>query len=163
MFFKRILGLLAAVGLSLGGALAAEHHHGHDHHAAAPARPTLKADGTKWTTDAPLRNGMEQIRTRMGAALADIHGGRLTAAQYRKLSGDVRGEVNTIIASCKLDPQADAQLHTVIGEMLAGAEKMTEKSKAGRQRGAVAVVKGLEDYAAYFEHPGWQPLTAESH
>lgn len=157
--FKTILGVFVATVLPIGGALAAQHHDGHEHHADAPMQLALRADGTKWPTDAPLRRGMEQIRQRIGAVLVGIHAGKLTAAQYGKLAEEVRGEINAVIANCKLDPQADAQLHIVVGEMLAGADKMTRKSASGRQRGAIAVVKALEDYAAHFEHPGWRPLS----
>lgn len=158
MVFKKILSLLIAAGLTMGGALAADHHHEHDHHAGTPAKLMLQENGAKWSTDAPLRSGMEQIRKRMNESLEDIHAGKLTSTQYGKLARAVRGEINTIIAKCKLDQKADEQLHLILGEILAGVERMGGKSKAGRHEGAAGILKALEDYAAYFDHPGWEPI-----
>ena len=159
---KGIWKLLAAAGLALGlaagGSLAADaHRHEHDH-GAAPARLELN-NGKKWETDAPLRKGMESIRGSMDAALHDIHENKLSAAKYGELAKKVNGEVNGIVASCKLDPKADAQLHLVIADILEGVEAMEGKAKkVKRQAGAVKVIGALEKYGAYFDHPGWQPL-----
>ncbi|CAB1369257.1 hypothetical protein [Denitratisoma oestradiolicum] len=155
MVFKKILSLLIAAGLTMGGALAADHHHEHDHHAGTSAQLMLQESGAKWSTDVPLRSGMEQIRKRMGDSLEDIHAGKLASPQYAKLAREVRGDINTIIANCKLDPKADEQLHLILGRMLAGVERMGGKSKAGRHQGAVGILKALDDYSAYFDHPGW--------
>lgn len=154
--------LLAAAGLALGlaagGSLAADahkHEHGHD---TAPARLELN-NGKKWETDAPLRKGMENIRNSIDAVHHEIHENRLSAAKYGELAKKVNGEVNDVVASCKLDPKADAQLHLVIAEILEGVEAMAGKAKkVKRQAGALKVGGALEKYASHFEHPGWQPL-----
>ncbi len=156
---KRIWTLLAALGLSLGlvaGASAADaHKHEHD---AAPAKLELN-NGKKWATDAPLRKGMESIRKLMDASLHDIHEGKLSAAKYGALAKKVDAEVGGIVANCKLDPKADAQLHLVIAEIGEGVEAMEGKAKKiKRQTGAVKVIDALEKYGAHFDHPGWQPL-----
>jgi hypothetical protein len=158
---NRMLRLLGTAVLSLAlastPATAAEHRHGHGH-GAAPAKLELN-NGRKWETDAPLRRGMENIRHAMDAALHDIHENKLSAARYGELAKKVNGEVDGIVASCKLEPKADAQLHLVIADVLAGIEAMEGKAKkVKRQAGAVKVVGALEKYASYFEHPGWQPL-----
>ncbi len=156
---KGIWTLLAAAGLALGlsaGSLAAD---GHKHeHGAAPAKLELN-NGKKWATDAPLRKGMENIRKLMEASLHDIHEGKLSAAKYGALAKKVDAEVGGIVANCKLDPQADAQLHLVIADIGEGVEAMEGKAKkVKRQTGAVKVIDALEKYGAHFEHPGWQPL-----
>lgn len=156
---NRIWSLLGTAALSLAlassPATAAEHRHDHG---AAPARLELN-DGRKWETDAPLRQGMENIRGAMDAALHGIHGNRFSAAQYGALAKKVNGEVSGIVARCKLEPKADAQLHVVIAELIEGVEAMQGKAKPSRREaGAVKVVGALEKYAAHFEHPGWQPL-----
>jgi hypothetical protein len=156
---KAIWTLLAAAGLALGlatGSLAADAHK-HDH-GAAPAKLELN-NGKKWATDAPLRQGMENIRKLMQASLHDIHENRLSAAKYGALAKQVDAEVGGIVANCKLEPKADAQLHLVIADIGEGAEAMAGKSKqAKRQAGAVKVLGALDKYGAHFEHPGWQPL-----
>ena len=161
---ERTLKFLAAVGLSLGLAatsLAAAEQSAHKHdqeHGAVPARLSLN-DGKKWATDAPLRQGMENIRNTMDAALHDIHENKLSAARYGELAKKVNGEVGGIVANCKLEPQADAQLHIIIADMLEGAEAMQGKrEQSTRQHGAVQVVGALEKYAEVFDHPGWAPI-----
>jgi len=154
-----IRALLTAAGLALGlaaGSLAADTHK-HDH-GAAPARLELN-NGQKWQTDAPLRQGMQNIRGAMEGALHGIHERKFSAAQYGALAKRVNGEVSGIVANCKLEPQADAQLHLVIADLLEGVGVMQGKAKqVKREAGAVKVVGALEKYGAHFEHPGWQPL-----
>ena len=154
--------LLASLCLVLGGpALAAggEHAHGHGH--GAPAQLQLDA-GKKWPTDAALREAMGKLRTTMAAALPDIHEKRLAAEGYAALAKDVEQEVGYIVAKCKLDARADAQLHLVVAELLDGAGKMagnTKKAKGGKPRdGAVQVIGALDKYAAYFDDPGFVPI-----
>ncbi len=156
---KGIWTLLAAAGLALGlsaGSLAADDHK-HEH-GAAPAKLELN-EGRKWATDAPLRKGMEGIRKLMEASLHEIHEGKLSTARYGALARKVNAEVSGIVANCKLEPKADAQLHLVIADIGEGVEAMEGKAKkAKRQAGAVMVLGALEKYGAHFEHPGWQPL-----
>ena len=157
---KGIWKLLAAAGLALGlaagGSFAADMHK-HDH-GAAPAKPELN-NGKKWETDAPLRQGMENIRKHMDASLHDIHEGKLSVAKYGELAKKVNGEVGGIVANCKLEPKADAQLHLVIADIGEGIEAMEGKAKkVKRQAGAIKVVGALEKYGSFFDHPGWQPI-----
>ena len=156
---KGIWTLLAAAGLALGLAASSQAADAHKHeHGAAPAKLELN-NGKKWATDAPLRKGMENIRKLMEASLHDIHEGKLSAAKYGALAKKVNAEVNGIVANCKLDPKADAQLHLVIADILEGVEAMEGKTKKmKRQAGALKVGGALEKYASHFDHPGWQPL-----
>jgi hypothetical protein len=150
----RLFALLAAAALFSTGPLAAEHaHHGHD-------APRLALDhGKKWPTDEPLRQGMGGVRGAMARALPAIHADQAKPGQYRELAGTVRREVSYIVANCRLAPDADAMLHLVIAELLAGADAMEGKSAGVLPRaGAVRVVQALDDYGRHFNHPGWQPL-----
>ena len=156
---KGIWTLLVAAGLALGlaaGSLAADaHKHDHD---AAPAKLELN-NGKKWETDAPLRQGMHNIRKLMDASLHDIHEGKLSAAKYGALAKKVNAEVGGIVANCKLEPKADAQLHLVIADIGEGVEAMEGKAKkVKRSAGAIKVLGALEKYGTYFDHPGWQPI-----
>jgi hypothetical protein len=64
-----------------------------------------------------------------------------------------------IVANCRLSPDADAMLHLVIAELLAGADAMEGKAKgANPGAGADKVIQALDDYGRHFDHPGWQPL-----
>lgn len=156
---KGIWTLLVAAGLALGlaaGSLAADaHKHDHD---AAPAKLELN-NGKKWSTDEPLRQGMHNIRKLMDASLHDIHEGKLSAAKYGALAKKVNAEVGGIVANCKLEPKADAQLHLVIADIGEGVEAMEGKAKkVKRSAGAIKVLGALEKYGTYFDHPGWQPI-----
>ena len=150
------LTLAALLG---GPALAqatAAHDHGHD--AAAPGKLGLD-QGRKWGTDAALRNGMTRIRELVEPQLGAAHAGKLTPAQYRELATQIETEVAGIVATCKLEPRADAMLHLVIADLGAGTDAMAGKSAQQRpQQGLVQVAKAVNEYAGYFDHPGFKPI-----
>jgi hypothetical protein len=150
----------AAVFLCLGAspAFAAEPGgHSHDH-AAAPARLSLDA-GRKWATDEPLRKAMTKVRNAMDQSLQPIHQGKFSAARYAALAKTINGEVSYMVSNCKLEPKADAQLHLIVAELLAGAEAMEGKSKnIKRQDGALKILGALENYGGYFDDPTWKPI-----
>lgn len=128
MFAKEQLTKLLSLAalsfiLSTAPAFAAEPAaHGHDG-AGAPARLSLDA-GKKWASDAPLRKAMTNVRNAMDESLDAIHGDKLSAAGYGALAGKIKGEVAYMVSNCKLEPKADAQLHTIIAAMLEGVEAM---------------------------------------
>lgn len=149
-----------AAGHAHGGTPAAAAAGGHDHQ--APAGPGLATDqlaldsGKKWATDAALREGMSAIRADLEAAIGPIHGGQYTPADYEKLARGVEGRVNQIIATCKLPPAADAQLHLVVADLFAGASTM--KAEGDRSAGVVKAIKALDAYGQFFDQPGWTKL-----
>lgn len=152
-------GVLAvALATSGGTALAEEHRHagGYEHDAAA----RLALDhGKKWGTDAPLREGMSRIRGIVEPQLDAVHERKLTQAQYRQMARDIEGEIAYIVDNCKLDPRADAVLHSVIAELGEGVEALANGSDEHRPEAGVArVVRALDDYGTYFDHPGWKPI-----
>lgn len=153
--------LFLAGALSLAGAgaawAAADHAHGHEHGSSAA---TLHLDaGKKWATDDALRQAMGGIRQAMVASLHEIHENRLSTKGYAGLAHTVEEAVGSIVANCKLSAEADAQLHIVVAELLAGAEGMAGGVKGTPRRdGAVRIIGALDNYAAYFEDAGFQPI-----
>ena len=136
-------------------ALAAETHaHGHG---TAPQKLQLD-HGKKWATDDALRRGMEAIRDAVQRAPAPLHKGTAAPEAYAELGGRVEAQVGRIVKECKLPPEADAQLHIVIAELVAGADAMkgAKDAKSGRA-GLVRVDGSLKSYAKYFDHPHWAP------
>lgn len=133
------------------------HANSHAHPAHGKVAPALD-HGRKWATDEPLRKAMANIRDVMEAALPDIHGDRLTAAGYAALGNRISGEVDFMIRNCRLPPQADAQLHSIIAELLASAEAMKDASAQKRHPGAEKALGALEGYAARFDDPAWKPV-----
>ncbi len=130
----------------------------HDHGSAAPQKIQLNA-GKKWHIDAPLRQGMSAMQVAVNGTLPLAHAGKAQAADYDAFGAEISKQVAFIVENCKLEPQADAQLHIVIGEILAGVDtaqgKEGDKARAG---GVVKVAKALNAYGAHFDHTGWKPV-----
>lgn len=151
------LSLALAAAFALGAASPALAADPHQHPAGAPTRLALD-HGKKWATDEPLRKGMTAIRGALAAKEDGIHKGTLSPADYKALGAAVEGEVATIVAQCKLEPAADANLHLIVAELLAGADAMQGKSATKPATGAVHTVQAVNRYGQYFDHPGWKPL-----
>ena len=136
-----------AVALSFAGPAAygqAAHDHGH---AAGEAKLVLN-QGKKWPTDAPLREGMENIRSALGSHM-----------KYEALAAKVSTEVAGIVQNCKLEPEADAQLHLVIADIMGGVEALEGKVKGETRRaGAEKIARALNAYGEHFDHAGWKRL-----
>ena len=153
------LTIVATVAIMTTGPAWAQSH---DHGAAPQAKLSLD-HGRKWATDDALRAGMGRIRALVEPSLDAAHAGKLTPAQYAALAGKVQTEVGGIVANCKLEPQADAMLHLVIGEIGAGTDAMTGKAPGARpSSGLVKVATAVNDYGRHFEHSGFK-LIALSH
>lgn len=122
-----------------------------------PVHPKLELDpqGKRWATDEPLRTGMGRIRD---AVAPHVGPGvqPMSAAQAQALASTVRDQVQYLIENCKLDPQADATLHAVIGDLLSGAKGLEADPAA--MDGLPLIVEALNQYPKYFEHPAWQPV-----
>jgi len=154
----RQVALAAALALAFGGpALAAPDAHEHGH--GAQEAQLVLDQGKKWQTDEALRKGMDGIRSALAADLRAIHAGKATPQQYKALAGRIESEVAGIVQNCKLAPEADAQLHIVVAELLAGAETMQGKEKGVKPRaGAERVARALNAYGEHFDHAGWQRI-----
>ncbi|HLU77706.1 MAG TPA: hypothetical protein VKZ48_07380 [Burkholderiales bacterium] len=147
------VAIVAAIlfGTSVGVLAASDHAH----HGGGVAHLQLN-EGRKWPTDAPLRQGMGNMQAAMSQALPQIHHGKLDAAGYAALAARLEREMAYVVANCKLDPDADAQLHLVLAQLGAGLEQM--KAGGDRRAGAVSVVDALDAYGTHFDHPGWHAL-----
>ncbi len=150
-----VVGLAIFALTSFAPALAADTS-AHPHEAGAHA---LQLDqGKKWQTDEPLRQAMAQIRDAVVANHDAIHANRATVAQYQALAAKVDDRLAYIVANCKLNPQADANLHVILTDMIAGSDQMKGSDPSKRRAGALKVIAGLESYPKYFDHPGWRGL-----
>ncbi|MEO5333209.1 MAG: hypothetical protein H7839_14420 [Magnetococcus sp. YQC-5] len=130
----------------------------HDHNEPKKNESGLTLNnGKPWSTDAPLRKGMEQIQIHIQEALPRIHAGTQTNKQYATLAKKIHSHINTMIKQCKLPPDADAQLHVVLGEVIKGA--LTMQEQGGQASGAAKIVHALDLYGRHFDHAGWKPIT----
>ena len=139
--------------------VAAEEHHHHGESSAAAQKLELNA-GKKWATDAALRQSMDDINQAMARALPLIHKKRFSDSDYATLATTINQKVGYAVEHCKLEAKADAMLHLIIGELMAGAEIMEGKTAAKRHDGAVRVRHALESYGKYFQHPNWKVARA---
>jgi len=151
------LALMLAVALSspLAALAAAD---AHDHGKSAPHKLELHA-GKKWGTDDALRQGMSTIHASVSKILPSAHSGQATAADYEAFGKDVTAQITYIVENCKLDPQADEQLHIIVANIMGGVEaaegKQGEKTRAS---GVVTVAQAANAYGKHFDHAGWRAI-----
>ena len=103
----------------------------HQHAAGEPSKLAFD-HGKKWATDEPLRKNMSEIRAVLAAKQVGIHKGTLAPEDYKTLGTLVEARVATIVAECKLEPAADANLHLIVAELIAGADAMQGKRRRRR-------------------------------
>ena len=128
--------------------------HQHEHEEAASGGLVLE-HGAKWATDAPLRSGMEQIRSLIAVPQATVTAGIvLSPADARQLADGVRHQVDELIQNCKLEPDADAALHVLIADMLKGAAELADGPQLAM--GLARIQNAINQYPKYFSHPGWE-------
>ena len=152
----RLLPAALAIALAFAAAPAAAAE-GHGHHGHATAQIQLD-QGKKWATDAPLRQGMGAIRAAVAQNHRGIHRDLLSAAQYQVLGATIEHHVGRIVAECKLAPEADANLHVIVAELVAAADAMQGRSAENPADGAERVVDALRLYAKHFDHPGFKRI-----
>ena len=141
----RLLILTLSLCLACGTVAARQHEH---HPAAAPAAAAVPAQ--RYATDATLREEMQDIRQAVDG-LGHYEHGHMGPEQAVQLAGQVEEGVRTIIANCKLPPDADAALHTIIVPLMqnAGALKQDPKNFA-----AIAPMReALAAYARQVDDP----------
>ena len=144
------LSLLTNMSLMAETGTADAHRHGHDEHAASALSLN---QGKKWQTDAPLRKGMHHINDAVRNSVDDFHLETLSMQDAKKLAENINGQVNYLIANCKLEPQADATLHVLIGDLLSAADTLSKQPLSNQ--GLPRIVKVLQLYPDYFDHQGW--------
>ena len=148
--------LLVTALLSPVAAMAATS--GHDHGSADTHKLQLNA-GKKWETDAPLRQAMTAIRQSATQILPSAHAGKAKAADYDAFGNTVSTQVAFMVENCKLPPQADAQLHIIVADLMAGAEAAQGKhGDAKRASGVVKVAQASNAYGKYFDHGDWKSI-----
>lgn len=145
--------LVLATAAGTPSLAAGEHDHGYG---ATTATGLHLNAGKKWETDKALRQAMDGINQDMAKALPAIHKSRFADSEYAVLAANIEQKVGYAVEHCKLAPEADAMLHIVIADLMAGVEVMGGKTDGSRHDGAVRVLKALQSYGKYFQHPGWK-------
>ena len=154
MHTRRCIGIgILLLGFTLGSAKAEEHTHEHND---ATTQALQLNQGSKWATDESLRQGMNRIHESFLAEDAAISSGQMTPERYQALAQKIHTEIAWLVTNCKLDARTDAMLHIILAELIDGAETMAGKKFWIKPReGALKVGQALDNYATYFDHPGW--------
>lgn len=157
---RLIAALLMALGTLAPGAwaAAAAHDHAAASHQGPAATPHAAPAHKRWTTDAPLRDGITAIRAALEPQLKDARQGKLAPAQYQALAQQTEAQVGHIVANCKLPEDADAALHGILAQIGEGTDAMAGKSRLSPREGVMKVAAALDTYGRRFDHPGWKPL-----
>lgn len=156
--WKKVAATLSAAALlSMSPGIVSAQDHSHSHGDEKPAQLTLN-NGKKWDTDANLRLGMSRIRDALAAELPAIHSGKATTEQYRALAQKTNDQIAFMVKNCKLDPKVDAMLHLVLADIIAGADAMMAQDGNEARKGAEKIARAVDNYGAYFAHPGWHGM-----
>ena len=154
---KNILYIVVFIGifktLQFSTVIAQEHEHDAQTHKLELALN----HGKRWTIDESLHIGMTSLKREIEINLEAIHNNQFSAVQYQELAGSLNDHLNFLFKNCKLEPQADAQLHILLAKIMRGLEQM--KSADNQKQGVVLIIQSLDEYPAYFEDSDWQPLT----
>jgi hypothetical protein len=159
---KNLLAMLASLALLAATPNLAPAQHEHpqqETHGSSSAVAQLQLqNGQKWQTDAPLRQGMAEIRAAFDADHPAIHAGKQTDDQYAALATRIDQQVKSIVANCRLPADADANLHFIVADLLQGVSLMRGEDKARSRHDGAAMVHGaLRAYGQYFEDSAWRP------
>ena len=154
---KSPIALMLALALSSPLAVLAASD-AHDHGKSTPHKLELNA-GKKWGTDDALRKAMSGIQTSVAQTLPAAHAGKASAADYDAFGKDVTAQVTYMVENCKLAPQADAQLHIIVADLMAGVEAAQGKhGEKKRASGVVKVAQAANAYGKHFDHAGWKAI-----
>lgn len=155
--YKMVVATALIFNLAIGttGVTYATEPAAHAGHKATDLLLRLNA-GAKWQGDDNMMSGMNAIRSSISPLVPAIHAKTLPADDYKRLATDIQGQVDFMVANCKLSPEADEQFHIVLAQVLDGISVM--EAGPDREAGAVRIVTALNSYGEYFTHPGWQPL-----
>ncbi len=159
--FRLLASALAAAALALAAANLRAAGDAHHHHAApapdAPRGLTLN-QGRKWSTDAPLRRGMGNIRSLVDKYRHAAPNQTSPATSPQALAKEINAEVNYIFQNCRLEKRADEMLHLVLADIMNGSGTLEKGPAAARAKALDTIVHAVNNYGRYFDHPGWTDL-----
>lgn len=126
----------------------AQEHSGHSTQTKKSERSNQAIKKFNATEDLVVR--MEKISTLLKILEKKKRGPNV----IKEYGGEITGVVNDIFKVCKLEPEADAAVHPILGLILDGAADFKKVEYAsGRQK----IQKAFIDYEKRFSHEGWNP------
>lgn len=130
-------------------------HAGHDGHEypdahAAPIR--IDPDHVRWTTDAPLREGMRRMRDAIHA-LGDHASDHPDQELVLKAATEVDEAAAFMFANCQLEAEPDVALHGLLARLMAGAQALRQQPD---DAAALTPMRAaLLDYTRLFDDPAF--------
>lgn len=106
------------------------------------------AAAARYPTDAPLREGMRNIRAAVDE-LGQYEAGGAGPTDAVRLAGEIEENVRFIIANCKLPPDADAALHAIIVPLMQNAG--TLKNNPPKRGAIIEMREALMEYERQFD------------
>lgn len=143
-----------ALAFSVQASAYAAGEHSHEHDGGAVQGGLQLNDGKKWQGDRFMITGMKAIYTAIAERKQEIHNNSFAQSGYEELAREINDQVTLMAQNCDLPPAVDDQFHIILGDVVSGAEMM-QAGKMSR-KGAVMVIRALNSYGKYFDHPGWQ-------
>lgn len=150
ILFSALLLLISAAAVA-AGAHTADARGGHVHPGAHGVAAASPAGG--WNTDAALRTGMGRIR-RSVDALEHYRHGHIGPDQALVLARSIEKDVAAIVATCKLDPAADAALHAIIAKLMRGAAAL--RAHPADLAAIEPMREALAEYGRSFDDPDFR-------
>lgn len=120
----------------------------HAHHTPSSVAQDAPAQG--WRADAPLREGMGRIG-RTVVTFEHYEHGHMSAGQVTALVTLLEQDIQFLVANCKLEPAADAALHTIIARLLLAGQAL--KVDPDDRSAIPAMRQALQDYQRQFDDP----------
>jgi len=138
------------VALKAGAILPA--HAGHAHHEPAQASSESNAPAQRHAADAPLREGMARIHTALDE-LRHYEMGHMPQPLAIEQVAAIKSAIDSVFATCKLEPEADAALHGMLVPLLDGVQAF--KSNPADTSSVAAMRQAIADYPRLFDDPNW--------
>jgi hypothetical protein len=131
-------------------AMAQSPSHEHAGHPAPAAGIPVPAE--RWAADAPLREGMGRIENAL-TELRHFEMGHMKEPTALEFVAEIQDAGAYIFTHCKLAPDADAALHSMLAPLLSAAQAL--KDDPHDIAAVDAMRKAVADYPRYFDDPDW--------
>lgn len=124
----------------------------HDHTAHAHITEPVPPPAQRWAADDTLRKNMSRIHTVL-EEMRRYETGQMEAAVALERVDVIEKAAVDIFAKCKLEPEQDAVLHSMLVLLLAAVNRFKVNPRDMSQ--LAAMHKSVEQYPQYFDAPDW--------
>jgi hypothetical protein len=115
-------------------------------------------EGRKWSTDEALRRHMGEIRDLLALQRREIASRTLMPEEAQLLGLGIEASVASLLAQCRLAPEAAHNMHLVVRELVQAADILQGRATGSPIQGAGRALRAVQMYATYFDHPDWTPV-----